>query len=233
MLVSWLYRVCRGFLTLSPVPHPSQVLIKEKAMLPCQGRQSAEWGNKYEVLLSWLAVYPKILGFSNRWQISLKWLTRLEIIFYDTLIGFKFSESSCKCFTFMSCFRKYLFLQTPFQVSSVPLFIPLKSSGVVSFFILPGSSRCPLTGVSVTDSDCSPQWEQSCHSCQCKKPTELSWPAELAWWMQMWGCCSVSICLWPFLAISSRNSYVGWRHPLACDCVLKLFSARLPNVAWR
>lgn len=207
MLDSWIWRVCRAFLILSLVSHPSQVLVKGKSVLPCWGRRSAEWENEYEVLLSWLEVYPKILGFSNRWNISLKWLTSLDIISYDTLIGFKFSESSYKYFTFMSCSRKYLFLQTPFQDSSVPLFTPMKSSGAVSFFILPGSSHCPLAGVSVTESDCSPQWEQSCHSCQCKNPTELWWPAELAWQMQMWGCCSVQHLplaifghFWPFLA---------------------------------
>lgn len=137
-----------GFLT--PVPYPSRVLIKGKSVLVCWGRQSAEWGNRYEVLLCWLAVYSKILGFSNRWQISLKWLTGLEIISYDTLIGFKLSESSCNYFTFMSCSRKYLFLQITSQDSSVPLFIPLKSSGAVSFFILPCSTHCTLTGWSVT-----------------------------------------------------------------------------------
>lgn len=177
-------------------------------MLACWGRQSAEWGKRYKVLLSWLAVYPKILAFSNRWQISLKRLTRLEIISYDTLIGFKLSESSCNYFTFMSCSRKYLFLQTPSQDSSVPLFIPLKSSGAVSFFTLPCSTHCILTGLSVTQPYCSPPAEQSCHSCQFKNIPELWWPAKLAWLMQMWGCCIVFICVWPFLAISGMNSHL-------------------------
>lgn len=188
MLDSWIQRVCRGFLTLSclsPIPSP----CKGKICATLLGQ--AKWGSGYEVLPSWLAVYPKILGFLNRWNISLKWLTSLEITSYDTLTGFKFSESSYKYFTFMSCSRKYLFLQTPFQDSSAPIFTLMKSSGAVSFFILPGSSYCPLTGVSVTESDYSLQWEQSCHSCQCKNPTELWCPAELAWQMQMWGCCSV------------------------------------------
>lgn len=165
-----------GFLSLPPASHPSEVLIKGKSVPACWGRQSAEWGNRYGRLLSWLAVYPKILGFFNRWQIRLKWLTRLEIISYDTLIGFKLSKSSCNYFTFMSCSRKYLFLQTPSQDSSVPLFIPLKSSGAVSFFILPRSTHCTLTGLSVTQPCCSPPAEQSCHSCQCKNPPELWWP---------------------------------------------------------
>lgn len=41
-----------GYLTLPPVPHPSEVLIKGKSALACWGRQSAEWGNRYEVPLS-------------------------------------------------------------------------------------------------------------------------------------------------------------------------------------
>lgn len=184
-----------GFLTLSPAFHAPEVLIKEKSVPACSGRLSAEWGNRYEVLLPQLVVYSKILGYFNRWQISLKWLTRLEIISYDTLIGFKLSESSCNYFTFMSCSRKYLFLQTPSQDSFIPLFIPLKSSGAVSFFILPCSTHCALTGLSVTQTYCPPPAKQSCHSCQCKTPPELWWPAKLAWLMQMWTCCIVSICL--------------------------------------
>lgn len=165
-----------GFLTLPPASHPSEVLIKGKSMPACWDRQSAEWGNRCGVLPSWLTVYPKILGFFNRWQIGLKWLTRLEIISYDTLIGFRLSKSSCNYFTFMSCSRKYLFLQTPSQDSSAPLFIPLKSSGAVSFFILPCSTHCTLTRLSETQPYCSPPAQQSCHSCQCKKPPELCWP---------------------------------------------------------
>lgn len=196
MLDSWiqnLYGISHSLACLSSIPSPrkGKICATLLGQANCRVR---EWVWSAAFLISSL---PK--GFSNRWNVSLRWLTSLEIISYDTLIGFKFS-SSYKYFTFMSCSRKYLFLETPFQDSSVPLFIPLKSSDAVSFFNLPGSSHCPLTAVSVT---APPSESRVATAVNARTPQSFG---GLLNWHGKCRCEGAAVCLsafghfWPFLA---------------------------------